>query len=320
MISVPEVGLIGDVGATNARFALVQPDGSVSPARSYSLNDYSSLIDAIDKYLAEEMPSLRPAQAVLAVASPALGDQVTFTNHAWTFSIDALCQHVGLKRLRVINDFAANALAIPHLGASDRVQIGLGSPVSDAPVGLIGPGTGLGMSAFVPTSSGALPVPGEGGHVTMAAASAQESTVLDLMRKRYDHVSAERLLSGPGLVNLYGALCELAGVPAAPFTPAQITSPRIWEEDLRTREATAMFCAMLGTIAGNLALTLGARGGIYVAGGIIPGMGAFFAQSEFRERFEGKGRFRGYLAAIPTYVIVRPLPALLGAAALLKQP
>jgi glucokinase len=154
----------------------------------------------------------------------------------------------------------------------------------------------------------------------MAAASAQESTVLDLMRKRYDHVSAERLLSGPGLVNLYGALCELAGVPAAPFTPAQITSPRIWEEDLRTREATAMFCAMLGTIAGNLALTLGARGGIYVAGGIIPGMGAFFAQSEFRERFEGKGRFRGYLAAIPTYVIVRPLPALLGAAALLKQP
>jgi glucokinase len=320
MISVPEVGLIGDVGATNARFALVQPDGSVSPARSYSLNDYSSLIDAIDKYLAEEMPSLRPAQAVLAVASPALGDQVTFTNHAWTFSIDALCQHVGLKRLRVINDFAANALAIPHLGASDRVQIGLGSPVSDAPVGLIGPGTGLGMSAFVPTSSGALPVPGEGGHVTMAAASAQESTVLDLMRKRYDHVSAERLLSGPGLVNLYGALCELAGVPAAPFTPAQITSPRIWEEDLRAREATAMFCAMLGTIAGNLALTLGARGGIYVAGGIIPGMGPFFAQSEFRERFEGKGRFRGYLAAIPTYVIVRPLPALLGAAALLKQP
>ena len=320
MIRVPEVGLIGDVGATNARFALVQPDGSVSPARSYSLNDYPSLPDAIDKYLAEEMPPLRPAQAVLAVASPALGDQVTFTNHAWTFSIEALRQHVGLKRLRVINDFAANALAIPHLGASDLVQIGLGSPVSDAPVGLIGPGTGLGMSVFVPTSSGALPVPGEGGHVTMAAASAQESTVLDLMRNRYDHVSAERLLSGPGLVNLYGALCELAGVPAAPFTPAQITSPRIWKEDLRTREATAMFCAMLGTIAGNLALTLGARGGIYVAGGIIPGMGAFFAQSEFRARFEGKGRFRGYLAAIPTYVIVRPLPALLGAAALLKQP
>ena len=320
MISVPEVGLIGDVGATNARFALVQPDGSVSPARSYSLNDYPSLPDAIDKYLAEEMPPLRPTQAVLAVASPALGDQVTFTNHAWTFSIEALRQHVGLIRLRVINDFAANALAIPHLGASDLVQIGLGSPVSDAPVGLIGPGTGLGMSAFVPTSSGVLPVPGEGGHVTMAAASAQESTVLDLMRKRYDHVSAERLLSGPGLVNLYGVLCELAGVPAAPFTPAQITSPRIWEEDIRTREATAMFCAMLGTIAGNLALTLGARGGIYVAGGIIPGMGAFFAQSEFRARFEGKGRFRGYLAAIPTYVIVRPLPALLGAAALLKQP
>jgi glucokinase len=320
LISVPEVGLIGDIGATNARFALIQPDGSTSLARSYSLNDYPSLPDAIDKYLAEEMPAVRPAQAVLAVASPALGDQVSFTNHAWTFSIEGLRQHVGLKRLRVINDFAANALAIPHLGVSDRVQVGLGSPVSDAPIGLIGPGTGLGMSALVPTSGGALPVSGEGGHVTMAAANAQESAVLDLMRKRYDHVSAERLLSGPGLVNLYGALCELADVPAAPFTPAQIASPRIWDEDDHTREATAMFCAMLGTIAGNLALILGARGGIYVAGGIIPRMGSFFAQSEFRARFEGKGRFRGYLTSIPTYVIVRPLPALLGAAALLKQP
>jgi glucokinase len=132
-------------------------------------------------------------------------------------------------------------------------------------------------------------------------------------------VSAERLLSGPGLINLYNALCELANVPAAPFTPAQITSPRIWEEDARARQATATFCAMLGTMAGNLALTLGARGGIYIAGGIVPKLGDFFAQSEFRARFEAKGRFRCYLAAIPTFVIARPLPALLGAATLLKQ-
>jgi glucokinase len=319
-MSVPEVGLIGDIGATNARFALVQADGSMTSPRVYALNDYPSISHAIDAYLAEESPPVRPEQAVLAVAPPITGDQVTLTNHTWTFSIEALRRHVGLRRLRVINDFAANALAIPHLGESDRVQIGAGSPVSDAPIALIGPGTGLGVSALVPTQSGAVPIPGEGGHVTMAPANAQESAVLDLMRKRYDHVSAERVLSGPGLVNLYTTLCELSAVPAASFMPAQITNPRIWDEDPRTLEATAMFCAMLGTVAGNLALTFGARGGIYIAGGIVPRLGAYFAQSEFRARFEAKGRLRGYLAAIPTYVIAQPLPALLGATALLKQP
>ena len=319
-MNMPEVGLIGDIGATNARFALVQPDGATTPPRVYALNDYPSLSDAIDAYLAQESPPARPGHAILAVAAPVTGDQVTLTNHTWTFSIEALRRYVGLKRLRVINDFTANALAIPHLGESDRIQIGLGSPVSDAPIGLIGPGTGLGVSALFPTRSGAVPIPAEGGHVTMAPANAQESAVLNLMRRRFDHVSAERVLSGPGLVNLYAALCELSAVPAASFTPAQITNPRIWDEDPRTREATAMFCAMLGTMAGNLALTLGARGGVYVAGGIVPRLGAYFAQSAFRARFQAKGRLRSYLAAIPTYVIARPLPALLGAAALLKQP
>jgi glucokinase len=238
-MGVPEVGLIGDIGATNARFALVQDDGSMTPARVYALNDYPSLSDAIDAYLAEESPPTRPRQAVLAVASPITGDQVTLTNHIWTFSIEGLRRHVGLERLRVVNDFAANALAIPHLGESDRIQIGLGSPISDAPIGLIGPGTGLGVSALVPAPSGARPIPGEGGHVTMAPANVQESTVLELMRKRYDHVSAERVLSGPGLVNLYNTLCELSQKPAAAFTPAQITSPRTWDEDPRTLEATA---------------------------------------------------------------------------------
>jgi glucokinase len=320
LMSVAEVGLVGDIGATNARFALVHRNGSTTPARIYALNDYPSISDAIDKYLGEESPPANPRQAVLAIASPATGDQVTLTNHTWTFSIEELRRHLGLERLRVINDFAANALAIPHLGESDRFQIGVGAPVNDAAIAVIGPGTGLGVSALIPTAAGAVPIPAEGGHVTMAPANAQESAVLDIMRKRYDHVSAERALSGPGLVNLYNTLCELSAAPAAPFTPAQITSPRIWDEDPRAREAAAMFCAMLGTVAGNLALTLGARGGVYVAGGIVPKLGRFFAQSEFRARFESKGRLRGYLTAIPTYVIMRPLPALLGASSLLKQP
>ena len=316
-MSAAGLGLIGDVGATNARFALVRPDGITTAARMYVLNDYASLTDLIDAYLAQE--TARPKQAVLAVASPITGDLVTLTNHPWTFSIEAVRKSFGLKRLRVINDLAANALAIPHLADDDRFQIGPGSPVAGAPVGVIGPGTGLGVSALLPVPGGWAPIEGEGGHVTMAPVDAQESAVLELMRRRYDHVSAERVLSGSGLVNLYGVICELAAAPAAPFTAPQITDPRTWEEDPRARDATMMFCAMLGTVAGNLALTLGARGGVYIAGGIVPKLGTAFAESGFRKRFEAKGRLQLYLAAIPTYVIVRPLSALVGAAALLER-
>jgi glucokinase len=313
------LGLIGDIGATNTRFALVQADGKATPARVYALNDHASLADAIDFYLREESPPVQPEQGVLAVASPVTGDQVTLTNHPWTFSVAELGQHLRLKRLRVVNDFAANAAAITQLGDRDRVQIGGGAPIERTPIGVIGPGTGLGIGALVPTGSGTIAIAGEGGHATMMPATAQESAILDLMRKRYDHVSAERVLSGPGLVNLYNTICELAQAPAAPFSPAQITSPRIWSKDPRTREAAAIFYAMLGSVAGNLALTMGARGGIYIAGGIVPRVPQFLAQSEFRRRFEAKGRLRGYLAAIPTYLIVRPLPALIGAAVLLRD-
>jgi glucokinase len=319
--SMPNTGisLIGDVGATSARFAVVQPDGSITSTRVHELNDYASLLDAIDAYLTEAVPPVRPVQAVLAVASPATGDQITLTNHPWTFSVEVLRQQLGLKRLRVINDFAANAAAVPHLGEDDRVQIGDGAPEDKGPIGIIGPGTGLGVSALARSAKGALIIASEGGHVTMSPATAQESAILAVMRARYDHVSAERLLSGPGLVNLYNTLCELAQKPAASYSADQITSPDTWNTDPCTREATSVFCAMLGTVAGNLALTLGARGGIYIAGGIVPRIAPFFAQSEFRSRFEAKGRLRGYLAAIPTYLIVRPLPALLGAAALLDE-
>ena len=246
-MSAPDVGvgLIGDIGATNARFALVLPGGRTVQPRVCALDDYSSLTDAIDAYLIEQSPVARPIEAVLAIASPVTGDEITLTNHAWTFSIEGLRRHFGLRRLRVINDFAANAAAIPYLGEDDRIQIGDGVPVSDAPVGIIGPGTGLGVGALAPGFGGAVNIAAEGGHVTMTPATAQESVILDLMRARYDHVSAERLLSGPGLVNLYNTLCELAGTPAASYTPDQITSPRSWNSDPRTHEATALFCACL---------------------------------------------------------------------------
>jgi len=315
-MSATDWSLVGDIGATNARFALVAPDGEISKTRVLLCDDYPTIADAITAYLADASGT-KPVAAVLAVAASPTGDEVSLTNHPWTFSIAALRQAIGLERLKVVNDFHANAAAVPYLAPTERIQVGPGAPLADAPIGVIGPGTGLGVSALVPTPAGPKPIPGEGGHVTMSPADARESAVLEIMRGRYDHVSAERVLSGPGLVNLYNTLSELSHVKAAPLTAAQITDPKIGAGDASAHEATTMFCAMLGTIAGNLALTLGARGGVYIAGGIVPKLGDAFAQSQFRERFEAKGRFRDYLAAIPTYVIVRPFAALLGASKLL---
>ena len=211
----------------------------------------------------------------------------------------------------------ANALAMPHLEAAELLKIGGGAAVFDAPIGVLGPGTGLGVSGLLRTGGSWTPISGEGGHATMPAADARESAVIEHMRRRFDHVSAERLLSGPGLVNLYQTLAEIDGVPAASFTPAQIADAHIGESEPLCRAALEMFCAMLGTVAGDLALTLGARGGIYIAGGIVPRLGTRFADSQFRARFEAKGRFQPYLAAIPTSVATSPFLAFLGLRALL---
>lgn len=311
-------GLVGDIGATNARFALVTPAQTLTQPQNFLCDDYETFGDAIAAYLTAGHGG-RPLRAVLAVAATTSGDQVTLTNHPWTFSVADLKARFGLDQLVVINDFYANAIAVPHLAANDLRKVGGGEPVAGMPMGVIGPGSGLGVSAVVPQGDAFMPIAGEGGHVTMAAADDEESAVLALMRKRYDHVSAERVLSGPGLVNLYNALCELAGTPAAALTAAQISDPQTTAGDACAKKAVAMFCAMLGTVAGNLALSLGARGGIYIAGGIVPRLGEAFARSQFRARFEGKGRLSAYLAAIPTFVVVRPDAALLGAAQLIDS-
>lgn len=315
--------LIADIGATNARFAVLSPDGGLQRPRVLACEDYPTIHGAIAAYLDDELPltDVRQVQtAALAIAGPVTGDQVALTNHPWSFSIEQLRGQLGIERLHVVNDFAAVASAVPHLEAHERTQVGGGEPLADAPLGVLGPGSGLGVCGLVHTSGGWLPLPGEGGHATMAPANNRESAVLDRMRARYDHVSAERVLSGPGLVDLYATLAEVEGVPAVSYTAPQITDPGVCERDAHCREAVEMFCAMLGTVAGNLALTLGARGGVYVAGGIVPKLGERFTASAFRQRFEAKGRLGPYLAKIPTYVVTHQFPAFLGLAALLARP
>jgi glucokinase len=315
--AVGETWLVGDIGATNARFGLVSPDGAVLHSGVFAGADFAAIELAIDAYRATIGDLPPPKVGALAIAAPIAGDEIRMTNHPWHFSIAALRARLGFARLLVINDFSAVALALPRLSAADRTPAGGGAPVAAKPMAVLGPGSGLGVSGLIPAGTQWVALTGEGGHVTMAAASEREDAVLQLMRRRFDHVSAERCLSGPGLVNLYNSLAALDQVPAASYTAAQIADPAIGVRDPLCHEATAMFCALLGTVAGDLALTLGARGGVYIAGGIVPRLGSRFVASGFRERFEAKGRMRTDLAAIPTYVITHPLPAFLGCAAAL---
>ena len=311
--------LVGDIGGTNARFGLVAPDGTLLHSSVLADNDYPGIAEAVDAYLGQRGGLPRPRRGAIAIASPVAGDEVRMTNHPWAFSISALGKRLGFRNLRVINDFTAQALALPLLKDGEKTIVGRGTPQRGAPIGVLGPGTGLGVSGMIPSGRHWIPLTGEGGHATMAPITDRESDVLATMRRRLDHVSGERVLSGPGLVNLYNSLAEIDGVPAQQYTAAQISDVETGMTDPLCHEATQMFCAMLGTVAGNLALTLGALGGVYIGGGIVPRLGDRFAASQFRERFEAKGRFQSYLAAIPTYVVIHKLPAFLGCAAALMD-
>jgi glucokinase len=310
-------GLIADIGGTNARFALVAPGGhdALEP-QVFSCADFSCPTEAARAYLSRVAPAERPTRAAFAVASAVLGDEVQMTNHAWRFSVNAVRNDLGLDRLDVVNDFTAVALSVPLLSRSDMIPVGGGTADPSAPIAVLGPGTGLGVAGLVPTPNGYLAIPTEGGHVTIAAADEHEARVIAWLRSRFGHVSAERVLSGPGLVNLHCALRGLSGLGEEIITPAELSRRALSGEPL-AREALEMFFAMLGTVAGNLALSLGARGGVVIAGGIVPQLLPAFLASNFRRRFEEKGRFDSYLSAIPVQVAIHPYPAFVGLAGLI---
>ena len=308
--------LIADIGGTNARFALAAPDGRISAERILSGAAYPDLIEAAAAYL-RDIPEPRPRRAAVAVATPITGDWIQFTNSPWSFSTEAARQALGLERLVILNDFTALALALPLLGPDERRAVGGGMTVEKAPIALLGAGTGLGVSGLVWSGNHWIPLEAEGGHVTFSASDAREWAVYQVLQQRFGHVSPERLLSGPGLVNAYTALAEIQGWRAENLAPADITDRAMAESCPHCIEVLELFCGALGTAAGNLAITLGARGGVYIGGGIIPRLGQLFDRSSFRARFETKGRFSAYLAAIPTWVITAANPALRGAAAAL---
>lgn len=305
--------LVGDIGGTNARFAMIAgPGQDLVAMRTLPCAGFPGPAEAIERYLADgNLP--RPRWCAFGIANPVDGDFVRMTNHSWAFSIAALRDQLGLDHLQVLNDFTALAMALPALTPADLAQVGGGTSVARRAIGLLGAGTGLGISGLVPSGDDYVPLEGEGGHVTLAASNAHEAELIAWLATRYPHVSAERVLSGPGLVALYDAHAAVAGVPADVLSAAEISSHGLAGTSSLCVETLNTFCAFLGTVAADLALILGARGGVYIGGGIAPKLGEFFARSPFRERFEDKGRFREYLAQIPTWVIHAPYPGLVGA-------
>ena len=310
--------LLGDIGGTNARFGWQSSlHAEVGNVQVLPCAEFDSLQSAVESYLNQQRLTVPPC-ASFGIASPVSGDTLSMTNHHWRFSIAELRAALGLQRLLFVNDFTALALAIPTLPASTLRSVGGGLADPTAAIGIIGPGTGLGVSGLLPGSRPGswIPVCGEGGHATLAATTAEEFAVISQLQKRYGHVSAERVLCGAGLVDLYHALGDVSGGHGHEVTvPAHVLSRAQDQSDARAIQTIEMFCAFLGNTAGDLALTLGARGGIYIGGGIVPRLGESFERSAFRQRFEQKGRYKSYLKQVPTMVIHSLVsPALQGAA------
>ena len=310
--------LLGDIGATNARFALLS-DGVLGPIKYFTVAEFPRFPDVVVAFFDGDRRPSAVRQVALAVAGPVDENRCVLTNCPWTIDARELCAEFGLSKVHLCNDFEAAALSLPYLTAADLYRLGGGEALGGAPLAVLGPGTGLGVACLVPSSQGSIAIATEGGHATMAATSRREDEIIDYLRRQFGHVSAERVVSGSGLENLYRAVAALDGVDVAQRNAAEITTAALNGECRIARAALELFCAMLGTIAGNVALTFGARGGVYIAGGIAPRITDFMARSDFRKHFEHKGRFRMYLEAIPSSVIMHPAATFIGLSAIANR-
>lgn len=332
LLPPPFPRLLADIGGTNARFALeTAPEGTGGGAAGGGTierlivlpsKDYPTLADALTDYLSRVgAPPLR--HAAFGIANPVTGDRVQMTNHHWSFSIAETRDRFGLETLLVLNDFTVLALSLPALAAADLVQVGGGAPDPGGAKALIGPGTGLGVSGLLPAPHGQwVPIAGEGGHVAFSPVTEQEVALWRFACQTLGlpHLSAERLLSGSGLELIDRFLTETGTAPQRPpRTAPEISAAGLDGSCPQAVAALSLFCAVLGTAASNLALTLGATGGVYIGGGIVPRLGDFLHTSPFRTRFEAQGRMDAFVRPIPVYVIHAATPALTGASVALTQ-
>ncbi|MFA5631994.1 MAG: glucokinase [Porticoccaceae bacterium] len=312
--------LVADIGGTNARFALAHAhSGRLELVRKYRVADFESFAGVLAHFIAEMGPEVDVRGACIAVASLVEGDILHLTNNRWTMDRHYIARCLGGAPVVLINDFVAIGHAVAALDPGQWHQIGGGDGVAGWPCAVLGAGTGLGTCTLVPAADGDRVLEGEGGHVDFAPCNDREIDVLRLLLKKYPRVSVERLLSGSGILNIYQALATLAGREAVHAEPEAISEQALAEPASLAAEALAMFCAIFGSVAGNMALTVGARGGVYIAGGIAPRIIDFLAASQFRARFEDKGRFRAYVRNIPVRVLLADNLGLIGATRCLQR-
>ncbi len=305
--------LVADVGGTNTRMALFDEQSrELQAAATYINRDYDSFEAVIAHWLAQ-LESAPPAQACIAVAAPPSDDQVAMINMDWSFSIADIARTFGFEKVRWINDFEANAYALPHLGDDDLVSIHHRGTTGER-LATVGPGTGLGGATVARVQGNVHVQAGEPGFMSLAAGSDYELALFNLIRQDHPDLYAELLVSGPGLLRLYQSVCQLENTDTIVTTPGEVSTKAIAGDNTQCCTALDIFCALLGEVCGNFVLANGAYGGLFLAGGILPRMIPFLKRSTFHQRFTGKGAMQQHLEAIPIHVITTPWPGLIGAA------
>jgi glucokinase len=303
--------VLADIGGTYARFALAG-ERSIGSTWSTEVGARESVIDAMRAFLALDQGDQPIGGALLAAAGPVEGGRCKLTNAAWLLDEEQIARTLRLPWVRIVNDLEAVAAGLPDIDPAQTQLIGPDGALPGAPMAIVSPGTGLGMACVVVGPAGRCVVTSEGGHASLAGASEYQDRLIAILRRRFGRVSAERVLSGPGLANLHQAVAELEGCDSPRRTPGEVTEAAFDGSSPVCRAAIDAFCAFLGAVAGDVALTFGARGGVYIGGGVAPRFVDHLAQSTFREQFVSKGRMRSYLERIPTRVILHPNPAFVG--------
>ena len=312
------LSVVVDLGGTNIRLAVCDLEtGKLSQLKEFVCVDFATIEDALGQYFA--LLAHKVNHLCIGIACPVDGDQIAMMNLNWQFSKQALKDKLKLTSLFVINDYTAISLALPFLSGEDKIQIGGGAAQEDGVVAVFGPGTGLGVAHVIKQRGKWVSLDGEGGHASFTVNTREQADVLFLLQAQFGHVSAERLLSGQGLVNIYQSLCQLSDKPGQFTHPKDVLAAGIDGRCDIARRSLDFFCQVMGGFAGNLALNLNCTGGIYIAGGIVPRFIDFFQGSDFRRFFEDKGRFQHYLREIPTFLITNDNPGLLGASVFLRQ-
>ena len=303
--------LLADIGGTNARFALMDR-GVIGPIEHLKVADFLTVVDAVASFLSRRSPAERPNAAVLDIAAPVEGNRGALTNSHWLIDGAELAGKFGLASAKLLNDFEAVGWSLPALQPADLYPLGGAQAVAGAPMLVIGPGTGFGAACYLPGDGHAMVAVTEAGHATLPATTEREAKVLAKIREGFGHVSIERALSGMGLENIYQAIAAIDGVTVSQRDAAEITQSALDGSCAASRATLDMFCTWLGAVAGNLALTFCARGGVYIAGGIPPRFPEYIARSDFRRQFESKGRYEAYLRPIPAYIVTQPDISFLG--------